>query len=57
MADWGYIKDKDVNVLSEIRGFNPQLFDFVLKRTLKIKNKKLKPVVFHSRRVFEHSHS
>ncbi|WP_455205210.1 amidohydrolase family protein [Kaarinaea lacus] len=56
MADWGYIGDKDVNILSGIRRFNPQLFDFVLKRTLKIKNKKIKPVVFHSRRVFEHSH-
>lgn len=39
--------------LSALRRYNPLLFDFILKRRLVVKGKRLMPVVFHSRRVFD----
>ena len=52
-VDWGYIAQSDADVLVQIRQYNPLLFDFVLKRTIKIHGSKLDPVVFESRRLFE----
>jgi mannonate dehydratase len=40
-------------VLSEIRQHNPLLFDFVLKRSLRLKGKALPAGVFETRRFFE----
>jgi mannonate dehydratase len=51
-ADWGFIKQQEADVLIQIRRFNPLLFDFVLKRAIKIHDSKLDPVVFESRRIF-----
>lgn len=52
-VNWGFIEAKEAEILHEIRHYNPLLFDFVLKRAIKIQNKKLDPAIFHSRRVFE----
>jgi mannonate dehydratase len=51
-ADWGYIEQSEADILAQIRRFNPLLFDFVLKRAIKVNANKLDPVVFESRRIF-----
>jgi hypothetical protein len=49
----GYLPESAGATLVEIRRYNPLLFDFVLKRSLKIDGKRLSPVAFESRRVFQ----
>jgi uncharacterized protein len=49
----GFLTEAQAEVLSEIRGYNPLLFDFVLKRSLVSGGQRFTPVVFESRRVFE----
>ena len=48
-----YLTDAQAQVLSEIRRYNPLLFDFVLKRSLVSGGQRFSPVVFESRRLFE----
>lgn len=48
-----YLTDAQAQVLSEIRRYNPLLFDFVLKRSLVSGGQRFTPVVFESRRLFE----
>ena len=48
-----FLTDSQAQVLSEIRPYNPLLFDFVLKRSLVSGGQRFTPVVFESRRVFE----
>jgi predicted TIM-barrel fold metal-dependent hydrolase len=48
-----FLTDAQAQVLSEIRRYNPLLFDFVLKRNLVSGGKHFTPVVFESRRLFE----
>ena len=48
-----FLTDTQAQVLSEIRPYNPLLFDFVLKRSLVSDGQHFTPVVFESRRVFE----
>ena len=52
-----FITDAQAQVLSEIRPYNPLLFDFVLKRSLVSGGQRFMPVVFESRRVFGKSSS
>jgi mannonate dehydratase len=52
-AKQGFLTETQAEVLSEIRGYNPLLFDFVLKRSLVSGGQRFTPVVFESRRVFE----
>jgi predicted TIM-barrel fold metal-dependent hydrolase len=49
----GFLTDPQAEVLSEIRRYNPLLFDFVLKRSLVSGGQRFMPVVFESRRLFE----
>lgn len=53
MVAMGYIKASTASVISEIRRYNPLLFDFVLKRHVRVGNERFHPLVFHSRRVFD----
>jgi predicted TIM-barrel fold metal-dependent hydrolase len=48
-----FLTDSQAQVLSEIRPYNPLLFDFVLKRSLVSGGQRFTPVVFESRRLFE----
>jgi mannonate dehydratase len=48
----GYLTEVQVEVLSDIRRYNPLLFDFVLKRSLAKQGRRFAPVVFESRRIF-----
>jgi mannonate dehydratase len=48
-----YISENEAKVLSAVRRYNPILFDFALKRHLKLHGKKFAPIVFESRRVFD----
>jgi len=48
-----YLTDAQAQVLSEIRRYNPLLFDFVLKRSLVSGGQHFTPVMFESRRLFE----
>lgn len=47
-----YITESEATLLSEIRRYNPLLFDFVLKRYVRVGAKRFHPTVFHSRRIF-----
>ena len=51
-VEGGYLKETEAAVLSEIRRYNPLLFDFALKRSLAKDGRRLAPVVFESRRLF-----
>jgi len=51
----GYINETERNVLSEIRQYNPMLFDFVLKRTVQIDGKRIARDTFHTRWVFDNN--
>jgi uncharacterized protein len=48
-----FLTESQAEVLSEIRRYNPVLFDFVLKRSLVSDGQRFTAVVFESRRVFE----
>jgi len=49
----GYITQAEAGVLSAIRRHNPLLFDFVLKRTLRIEGHAFGPAPFQTRAFFE----
>jgi uncharacterized protein len=51
-VEQGFLTDTQAVVLSEIRRYNPLLFDFVLKRSLVKEGRRFAPVVFESRRAF-----
>jgi mannonate dehydratase len=50
LVERGYLGIPEAGVISEIRRYNPLLFDFVLKRHLR--HRRLPPRVFETRRVF-----
>ncbi len=52
MVDQGYIKKSEAKVLADIRRYNPLLFDFVCKRSIRYQGKRLPPKVFATRRHF-----
>jgi mannonate dehydratase len=52
-VEQSYLTDSQATVLSEIRGYNPLLFDFVLKRSLVKDGRRFAPAVFESRRIFD----
>ena len=53
MVDRGYL-DKDIAVfISEVRKYNPLLFDFLLKRYLNLKGKNFSSAVFEGARIIE----
>ncbi|OGI42966.1 MAG: hypothetical protein A2150_04055 [Candidatus Muproteobacteria bacterium RBG_16_64_11] len=52
LARAGLIDAADAPVLSAVREYNPMLFDFLLKRSLRRHGRRLGPAVFESRRVF-----
>ena len=47
----GWLQEAQARVLSQIRFYNPLLFDFLLKRSLVVNGKRLDGVVFESGRV------
>jgi hypothetical protein len=49
----GFIRKDEADVLSSIRDYNPLLFDFVLKRTLRLNGNSLGIEPFHTRRFFD----
>jgi mannonate dehydratase len=51
-VEQGYLDENEAKVLSEIRRYNPLLFDFVLKRSLVKHRRRFAPAVFESRRIF-----
>lgn len=48
----GYLNEKQAATLSAVRNYNPLLFDFLLKRTISVKGKKLAPRIFEGANVF-----
>jgi hypothetical protein len=50
LADAGLLEPAAVPVLLSIREHNPLLFDFVLKRSLRLNGRGLSPAVFETRR-------
>jgi uncharacterized protein len=52
LADAGLLDAKAVPVLLQVREHNPLLFDFVLKRSVHIGDKRLATAVFETRRHF-----
>lgn len=53
LASLGLVPEPAVEVLKEIRTYNPLLFDFVLKRTLRSNGKAFSGRVFETRGFFE----
>jgi len=51
-VDWGMIPASTAQVLSEVRRYNPVLFDVMLKRLISVNGKQLKASVFETRRHF-----
>lgn len=49
---WGYLAAEEVSVLDRLRHHNPLLFDFVLKRSLRVKGEGFPPEVFETARFF-----
>jgi mannonate dehydratase len=49
----GYIQPAEARALSAIRKYNPLLFDFVLKRTVRINGRRFGPQPFHARPLLE----
>jgi len=54
-VDWNMLPASTADVLSEVRRYNPILFDVMLKRLIAVKGKKLKASVFETRRHFVNS--
>jgi uncharacterized protein len=52
LADAGLLDAKAVPVLLQVREHNPLLFDFVLKRSVRVGDKRLSAAVFDTRRHF-----
>jgi len=52
MTEQGLITEAQAKLCSQIRRYNPLLFDFVLKRCLRSRGVGFAPGVFESRRVF-----
>jgi mannonate dehydratase len=52
LAAEGLIDARDVGVLRQIRAHNPLLFDFVLKRRVRVANARLSPCIFETRGMF-----
>ncbi len=52
LVERGWLKIDEANVIKEIREYNPVLFDFVLKRTLRVNGKRLSNNVFETARHF-----
>lgn len=50
---WGYLPESEANIMSEIREYNPLLFDIMLKRRINIKGQSLSPQIFESRSMFK----
>jgi mannonate dehydratase len=48
----GYITEPEAEVLSAVRYHNPLLFDFVLKRTLRVDQKEFSAAPFQTREFF-----
>lgn len=55
LATAGFMGEADTEVIAEIRRYNPLLFDFVLKRSLRLNGKALSPRVFESRHIFDNN--
>jgi len=53
LAETGYLEAAMVEPLTAIRRHHPLLFDFVLKRHLRLAGKRLAPAIFETRRFFE----
>jgi uncharacterized protein len=52
-VEQSYLTSSQAAVVSEIRRYNPLLFDFVLKRSLVKNGRRFAPIVFESRRMFD----
>jgi predicted TIM-barrel fold metal-dependent hydrolase len=49
---WGYLTESEASILSEVRRYNPVLFDFMLKRLLKVEGQQFSASVFETRTKF-----
>ncbi|MFV2058229.1 MAG: amidohydrolase family protein, partial [Thiohalomonadales bacterium] len=50
---WGYLPKQEAETLSEVRKYNPILFDIMLKRRIKINGQQLAPEIFETRQFFK----
>jgi uncharacterized protein len=52
LVERGWLPKNEGDVIKSIREYNPLVFDFVLKRSLRIQGKALEKTIFESARVF-----
>ncbi len=57
LVERSWLTKSEGSVMKEIREYNPMLFDFVLKRTLRVNGKKLSNTVFETARHFRFASS
>jgi mannonate dehydratase len=53
MVERGYLPQSTAQVISEVRKYNPLLFDFLLKRYINVKGKRFSHSVFEAARIIE----
>ena len=53
LVDRGWLTAGEGDVIRQLRDYNPLLFDFVLKRSLRIDAARLSDCIFESRPLFE----
>jgi mannonate dehydratase len=51
-VNWGMLPESEAEILSQVRRYNPVLFDVMLKRRITINNSRLKAAAFETRRHF-----
>jgi len=51
-ANWGFITENQANLLSEVRQYNPSLFDVMLKRLVNFNGHTFSPRIFETRYKF-----
>jgi len=55
MVDRGYLSTTKAKFISDVRKYNPMLFDFLFKRFINIKGKQLSHSVFEAARILDNS--
>ncbi len=53
LVERGWLKAEEAGVIKRLRDYNPLMFDFVLKRSLRIAGAKLSDSIFETRPLFE----
>jgi mannonate dehydratase len=51
-VQWGMLPESEAEILSQVRRYNPMLFDVMLKRRISVDGRRIKSTAFETRRHF-----